>query len=53
MLFVRIGPGGRHHGGTAADHNGTGSEIMQRIAVPRIGGMIVSTLLMLIVIPAI
>jgi len=32
---------------------GTGSEIMQRIAVPMIGGMISSTLLMLIVIPAI
>jgi Cu(I)/Ag(I) efflux system membrane protein CusA/SilA len=33
--------------------NGTGSEIMQRIAVPTIGGMISSTLLTLIVIPAI
>ena len=33
--------------------NGTGSEIMQRIAVPMIGGMISSTLLTLIVIPAI
>jgi Cu(I)/Ag(I) efflux system membrane protein CusA/SilA len=32
---------------------GTGSEIMQRIAVPMIGGMISSTLLTLIVIPAI
>src|SRR5947209_19859717 len=32
---------------------GTGSEIMQRIAVPMIGGMILSTLLTLIVIPAI
>jgi Cu(I)/Ag(I) efflux system membrane protein CusA/SilA len=31
---------------------GTGSEIMQRIAVPMIGGMISSTLLTLIVIPA-
>ena len=32
---------------------GTGSEIMQRIAVPMIGGMSSSTLLTLIVIPAI
>lgn len=32
---------------------GTGSEIMQRIAVPMIGGMVSSTLLTLIVIPAI
>lgn len=32
---------------------GTGSEIMQRIAVPMIGGMISSTLLTLILIPAI
>lgn len=31
---------------------GTGSEIMQRIAVPMVGGMISSTLLTLIVIPA-
>ena len=30
-----------------------GSEIMQRIAVPMIGGMISSTLLTLIVIPAV
>jgi Cu(I)/Ag(I) efflux system membrane protein CusA/SilA len=34
-------------------NSGTGSEIMQRIAVPMIGGMISSTLLTLIVIPAI
>ena len=33
--------------------NGAGSEIMQRIAVPMIGGMVSSTLLTLIVIPAI
>jgi Cu(I)/Ag(I) efflux system membrane protein CusA/SilA len=32
---------------------GTGSEITQRIAVPMIGGMISSTLLTLVVIPAI
>jgi Cu(I)/Ag(I) efflux system membrane protein CusA/SilA len=32
---------------------GTGSEIMKRIAVPMIGGMISSTLLTLIEIPAI
>jgi Cu(I)/Ag(I) efflux system membrane protein CusA/SilA len=32
---------------------GTGSEIMQRIAVPMISGIISSTLLTLIVIPAI
>ena len=30
---------------------GTGSEIMQRIAVPMIGGMVSSTMLTLIVIP--
>jgi Cu(I)/Ag(I) efflux system membrane protein CusA/SilA len=34
-------------------NTGTGSEIMQRIAVPMIGGMISSTILTLIVIPAI
>ncbi len=33
--------------------SGTGSEVMQRIAVPMIGGMISSTVLTLIVIPAI
>jgi copper/silver efflux system protein len=33
--------------------NGTGSEIMQRIAVPMIGGMVSSTALTLVVIPAI
>jgi Cu(I)/Ag(I) efflux system membrane protein CusA/SilA len=33
--------------------HGTGSEVMQRIAVPMIGGMISSTLLTLIVIPSI
>ena len=33
--------------------HGTGSEIMQRIAVPMIGGMVTSTLLTLIVIPAV
>ena len=32
---------------------GTGSEVMQRIAVPMIGGMISSTALTLVVIPAI
>jgi Cu(I)/Ag(I) efflux system membrane protein CusA/SilA len=32
--------------------SGTGSEIMQRIAVPMIGGMVSSTALTLIVIPA-
>src|SRR5260370_28816511 len=32
---------------------GTGSEVMQRIAVPIVGGMISSTILTLIVIPAI
>ena len=32
---------------------GTGSEVMQRIAVPMVGGMVSSTLLTLIVIPAI
>ena len=33
-------------------NTGTGSEVMQRIAVPMIGGMISSTLLTLVVIPA-
>jgi Cu(I)/Ag(I) efflux system membrane protein CusA/SilA len=33
--------------------HGTGSEIMQRIAVPMIGGMVSSTILTLVVIPAI
>ena len=33
--------------------SGTGSELMQRIAVPMIGGMVSSTLLTLIVIPAV
>jgi Cu(I)/Ag(I) efflux system membrane protein CusA/SilA len=33
--------------------SGTGSEVMQRIAVPMIGGMISSTILTLIVIPAV
>ena len=33
--------------------HGTGSEVMQRIAVPMIGGMVSSTLLTLIVIPVV
>jgi Cu(I)/Ag(I) efflux system membrane protein CusA/SilA len=33
--------------------HGTGAEVMQRIAVPMIGGMVSSTLLTLLVIPAI
>ncbi|UOK73887.1 efflux RND transporter permease subunit [Ancylobacter polymorphus] len=33
--------------------NGTGSEVMQRIAVPMIGGMVSSTVLTLVVIPAV
>lgn len=33
--------------------HGTGAEVMQRIAVPMIGGMVSSTVLMLVVIPAI
>jgi len=32
--------------------SGTGSEVMRRIAAPMVGGMISSTLLTLIVIPA-
>jgi Cu(I)/Ag(I) efflux system membrane protein CusA/SilA len=32
---------------------GTGSEVMQRIAVPMIGGMVSSALLTLVVIPAV
>jgi copper/silver efflux system protein len=34
-------------------NDGTGSEVMQRIAVPMIGGMASSTLLTLLVIPAV
>ena len=34
-------------------NTGTGSEVMQRIAVPMIGGMVSSTILTLLVIPAI
>jgi Cu(I)/Ag(I) efflux system membrane protein CusA/SilA len=33
-------------------NSGTGSEVMQRIAVPMIGGMVSSTVLTLVVIPA-
>jgi len=33
--------------------HGTGSEVMQRIAVPMVGGMISSAILTLVVIPAI
>jgi len=33
--------------------HGTGSEVMQRIAVPMIGGMVSATVLTLVVIPAI
>jgi copper/silver efflux system protein len=33
--------------------HGTGAEVMQRIAVPMIGGMVSSTVLTLIVIPSI
>ena len=33
--------------------SGTGAELMQRIAVPMIGGMVSSTVLTLIVIPAV
>ena len=32
---------------------GSGSEVMQRIAVPMIGGMVSSTVLTLVVIPAV
>jgi Cu(I)/Ag(I) efflux system membrane protein CusA/SilA len=38
---------------TVKDANGTGAEVMQRIAGPMIGGMVSSTLLTLIVIPSI
>jgi len=34
-------------------NHGTGAEVMQRIAVPMIGGMVSATVLTLIVIPAI
>ncbi len=33
--------------------HGTGAEVMQRIAVPMIGGMVSSTVLTLVVIPAV
>jgi Cu(I)/Ag(I) efflux system membrane protein CusA/SilA len=33
--------------------HGTGSEVMQRIAVPMVGGMVSSAILTLVVIPAI
>jgi copper/silver efflux system protein len=33
--------------------DGTGSEVMKRIAVPMVGGMVSSTILTLLVIPAI
>ena len=33
--------------------HGTGSEVMQRIAVPMLGGMVSSTILTLVVIPAV
>jgi copper/silver efflux system protein len=33
--------------------HGTGSEVMQRIAVPMIGGIVSSTVLTLVVIPAV
>ena len=33
--------------------HGTGAEVMQRIAVPMIGGMVSSTVLTLVVIPSI
>ena len=32
--------------------HGTGSEVMKRIAAPMVGGMVTSTLLTLVVIPA-
>ena len=31
---------------------GTGSEVMQRIAVPRVGGMVIAPLLSMLVVPA-
>ena len=34
-------------------NTGTGPEVMQRIAVPMIGGMVSSTILTLVVIPAV
>ncbi len=37
---------------SVATNSGTGSEVMSRIAAPMIGGMISSTLLTLMVIPA-
>ena len=47
VVAIMAGPGADPVG------TGTGSEVMQRIAVPMIGGMVSSTLLTLIVIPAI
>ena len=49
------GDDGRHYyGGTAAHHvgSGSGSEVMQRIAAPMIGGMVTAPLLSMLVIPA-
>ena len=45
---------GRDPGGPAADHvrDGTGSEVMQRIAAPMVGGMITAPLLSMLVVPA-
>jgi copper/silver efflux system protein len=33
--------------------HGTGAEVMQRIAAPMVGGMVTSTILTLVVIPAV
>ena len=45
----------RDHGGPAADSlgAGTGASVMKRIAAPMVGGMVSSTVLTLVVIPAI
>jgi len=46
--------GRRHPGGAVSDHvgSGSGSEVMQRIAAPMVGGMITAPLLSMFVIPA-
>ena len=53
ILAHRVGDVGETEKSYATRDRGTGSEVMQRIAVPMIGGMISSTVLTLVVIPAV
>ena len=50
---VRVRDGCRHSGGFVPDHVGTGSEVMQRIAAPMVGGMVTAPLLSMSVVPAV